>query len=95
MIVLPAVSPTEASGFTTDELRDKFLIQKLAETDKKNLVCSYVDRMIVGVSQPVSCPLIISDGKDIGSKFFCENREVGIINIGGQAQSMLTSRAFH
>ncbi len=77
----------DAAIYTTQELRDEFLISNLYEADKVNAVYSHVDRMIVLGIMPYAKELSISDGIDVwanlGTSFFLERREVGFFNVGG------------
>ena len=73
--------------YTTDEVRDEFLIDGLYQSDKLVSVYSHVDRMVTMGCKPVSRAISIEDGIDVwanfGTKFFLERREAGIFNLGG------------
>jgi 4-deoxy-L-threo-5-hexosulose-uronate ketol-isomerase len=70
---------------TTEELRSNFHIGNLFEPGKLQLVYSHVDRVIVGGAMPTSGPVeFTADKHDLGTDYFLERREVGIINIGGE-----------
>ena len=76
--------PEKVKNFTTAQLRDEFLIPKLFDGDKINMVYSHIDRIIIGGVCPVSQSLkLAADPKEIGAAFFLERREVGIVNVGG------------
>lgn len=81
MEVRYAVSPDEAKGLDTKELRDNFLIDDLFKKGELKLVYSHIDRIIVGSAIPVA-PLELPVGKELGTNYFLERRELGIINIG-------------
>lgn len=67
---------------TTDELRGKFLIEELFVDGQITLVYTDLDRAIVGAAVPSNGPLELSAGDELRADFFCQRREVGVINIG-------------
>lgn len=77
----------DAKHYTTEELRDEFLIQELFVADKKNMVYSHIDRIIVGGVTPATKTIELADDIDtmgqLGTSYFLERRELGVINIGG------------
>ncbi len=77
-------NPEKVKQFTTDQLRDEFLIERLFSDDAINLVYSHIDRIIVGGACPVTKSLeLTASPKDLGADYFLERREVGIVNVGG------------
>ena len=54
MEVRTAASPRDVKHYTTDRLREEFLIQDLFQADKINLVYSHIDRIITGAAVPVN-----------------------------------------
>ena len=86
MEIRNAVDPEHAKMMDTAELRKRFLIPSLFEKDKMKLVYSYYDRLIVGGACPVKSLEFNVDKKVMGSEFFLERRELGIINIGGDGK---------
>ncbi len=77
-------NPEKVKQFTTDQLRDEFLIERLFSDDAINLVYSHIDRIIVGGACPVTKALeLTASPKDLGADYFLERREVGIVNVGG------------
>lgn len=81
MNIRHSVHPEDAKHCTTEELRNRFLIQDLFIPDKINMVYSHVDRMITGGVSPIN-PVILQAGSGMGVDYFLERREMGIINIG-------------
>ena len=76
-----------AKHFTTDQLRENFLIQNLFVPDNLNLTYTYYDRMIVGGVSPSGKSVVLKvDEKIIGSPYLLERREMGVINIGGKGK---------
>lgn len=67
----------------TDELRRHFLIERVFVLGEINLVYSHLDRMISGGLCPTDAPLELAGWKALGTSYFLERRELGVINIGG------------
>lgn len=80
---LYGANPSDMAVFTNQRLRQEFLIETLFEAGRLNLVYTHVDRMIVGGAVPIHSALTLGDGKELGTRFFCETREMGIANLGG------------
>ena len=80
--------PNDVKRYTTQELRDEFLIQDLYVADTVKAVYSHVDRMVTLGVMPVAETVSIDKGIDIwsnfGTTFFLERREVGFFNLGGK-----------
>ncbi len=77
--------PEAAKRMTTEDLRKYFLIENLFEEGKITLVYSDADRAIVGGCAPAAGPLqLLASKKEMAAEYFCERREIGIINIGGK-----------
>ena len=66
----------------TDGLRANFLIESLFVPDKVELVYSDADRAIIGSAVPTGSVLKLSADAELRAAFFCERRELGILNIG-------------
>ena len=73
---------------TTAELRENFLIEKLMEGDKVNLVYSHYDRVIVGGAMPLSQAIELPNDEELRADYFLQRREIGIINVGGKGSVM-------
>ena len=77
----------DVKRYTTEELRDEFLIENLYVADTVQCVYSHVDRMVTMGCMPVNETVSIDKGIDIwanfGTKFLLERREIGIFNLGG------------
>ena len=76
-------SPTEYSGLNTDALRASFLVTSLFACGRIDLVYTDADRAIAGSAVPSEAPLRLTADAELRSSFFCERRELGILNIGG------------
>ena len=75
--------PDDSKHYTTKELREKYLIEKLFEADEILLTYSHQDRIIAGGAMPVKETLSLGTCKDLATAYFLERRELGVINIGG------------
>ena len=82
MEIRHAIHPEHAKQFSTEELREHFLIQGLFEQDAVKLVYSYYDRLIVGGICPAGSLALTVDESVIGASYLLERREMGVINIG-------------
>ncbi|MFQ6078648.1 MAG: 5-dehydro-4-deoxy-D-glucuronate isomerase [Thermodesulfobacteriota bacterium] len=80
------IHPEHAKGLTTDQLRNKFLIQGLFSEGAFNLVYSHFDRIIVGGVCPRDPVGVEVSEKVIGASHLLERREMGVINIGAKGK---------
>lgn len=77
-------SPDHAAIMDTSELRETFMLEGLLEPGACNLRHWEVDRTVVGFAVPQAAALKLEAPYEvIAADFFCERREVGIINLGG------------
>jgi len=75
-------SPQETNRLDTEALRRSFLIESLFKVGEANAHYTDLDRMIVGAILPQSAPLVLPHAKELGTAFFLERREIGILNVG-------------
>jgi len=78
-----AASPKDVKHYTTDRLREEFLIDDLFQKDVIKLVYSHIDRIITGSAVPVKETLVLTAGDELRAEYFLQRREMGVINIGG------------
>lgn len=81
MEIRDPIHPEDFETYTTEGIRQEFLIQDLFVPGEIKLLYSHFDRMIVGGVCPDK-PIPLEASKEIGSGFFLERREMGIINVG-------------
>lgn len=81
-----AVHPADFKNYDTMKLRKEFLIENIFIPDHISLVYSMYDRYIVGGAMPVGKALILDTADDLKADYFLERREMGIINVGGEAE---------
>lgn len=94
MEVRTAASPKDVKHYTTDRLREEFLIQNLFQADKINLVYSHIDRIITGAAVPVNEKLVLTAGDELRAEYFLQRREMGLINIGGDGIVTIDGRVY-
>ena len=90
-----AASPRDVKHYTTERLREEFLIDDLFQPDVIKLVYSHIDRIITGSAVPVKETLKLTAGDELRAQYFCERRELGIINIGGAGTITIDGKAYH
>ncbi|MEG0425558.1 MAG: 5-dehydro-4-deoxy-D-glucuronate isomerase [Cetobacterium sp.] len=81
--------PEDSKHYTTEELRKHYLMETVFVADEVNLMYSHVDRVIAGGIMPVETEVKLEGCKELGSEFFLERRELGLINIGGSGKVVL------
>jgi 4-deoxy-L-threo-5-hexosulose-uronate ketol-isomerase len=88
----------DVKRYTTQELRDEFLIQGLYQADEVVAVYSHVDRMVTLGIMPVNGAGPLDKGMDIwhvfGTKSFFERREAGFFNLGGAGSVTIGEKAY-
>ncbi len=80
-----AVHPEDFKRYDTLKLRKEFLIENIFIPDEISLVYSMYDRYMVGGAMPSGKALKLESADDLKAGYFLERREMGIINIGGEA----------
>ena len=93
MDVRYTVGKNEYKGMTPHELRDAFLVD-LFEEGKINLLYCEVERAIVGAVIPTRGGLKLEAGKELAADYFCQRREVGVLNIGGSGTVTVDGTAY-
>jgi 4-deoxy-L-threo-5-hexosulose-uronate ketol-isomerase len=95
MEIREAIAAAAAKKFTTDELRNNFLVSDLFKPDEVKLVYTYYDRLMIGGILPAQKELELDvDEKIIGTSFLLNRREMGIINIGGQGKIIVDNQEY-
>lgn len=89
-----AVSPKDVKHYTTDRLREEFLIQNLFTPDEIKLIYSHIDRIITGAATPVNEVLKLTAGDELRAEYFLQRREMGVINIGGDGIITIDGREY-
>ncbi len=89
-----AASPRDVKHYTTQRLREEFLIPQLFFEDDMKLVYSHIDRIITGGAMPVKKELKLEAGEELRAKYFLERRELGVINIGGAGSIIVDGKGY-
>ena len=74
---------SEAKTFSTEQLRENFLLTGLFIPGRIELRVTDLDRAIIGGAVPLAAPLSLENLPAVKAQFFAERREVGVLNIGG------------
>ena len=77
-----AASQKDVKHYTTDRLREEFLVQDLFVKNEVKMVYSHIDRIIIGAAVPTKS-LSLDAGSELRAEYFLQRRELGVINIGG------------
>lgn len=88
-----AASPRDVKHYTTERLREEFLIQNLFAAGEIKLVYSHIDRIITGAAVPET-PLTLSAGDELRADYFLQRRELGVINIGGAGSILVDGKEY-
>jgi 4-deoxy-L-threo-5-hexosulose-uronate ketol-isomerase len=90
------VHSEHARTLDTDGLRRHFLIERVFAPGEITLTYSQIDRIIVGGICPTVAPLEFAPelGRHTGTDFLLERRELGLINIGGDARVTIDGARF-
>ena len=89
-----ASHPEDVKMYDTDELRDRFLVTGLFVENEINMVYTEYDRFIVGGAHPVNETLTLEAIDPLKAAYFLERRELGIINVGGDAVITVDGQAY-
>ena len=84
MEIRNASNTKDVKHYTTDRLREEFLIQDLFTKDNIRMVYSHIDRIITAGIMPMFQELKLEAGKELAADYFLQRREMGCINIGGK-----------
>ena len=86
-------NPKDFESYNTERIRQEFLVQNLFLPGSISLTYSYIDRMIVGGICPEK-PLALEIGKDLGTEYFLERRELGMINVGPAGSAEVDGQSY-
>lgn len=84
--------------YTTEEIREEFLIQNLYVPGKMSAVYSHVDRMVTMGCMPMDEAVSIDSGidcwKNFGTEYFLQRREIGVFNLGGKGSIQADGQSY-
>jgi len=78
-----AFNPEDFKHYDTEKIRKGFLVEKVMDPGNIRLVYSQIERYILGGIVPLSQTLKLEPIDPMKAEYFCQRREVGIMNVGG------------
>jgi len=87
--------PVRFSRMTTQEVRDNFLIENLFKPGVIEMVYTDVDRAIVGSAVPDNKDLSLTSADELRADYFCQRRELGVLNIGGAGKVAVDGKVYN
>ena len=84
----------DAKHYTTEMLREHYLIDQVFAPDEALFTYSHFDRIIAGGVMPVNKAVVLPGSKEMASRFFLERREMGVINIGGDGRVIVDGTVY-
>ncbi len=94
MKIIHQVHPEDFVKYNTQQIREKFLLDKLVEINSIKCVYTHYDRMIVGAATPGIAALTLGTYDALKSDYFLERREIGIVNIGNGGSVSVDGETF-
>ncbi|MBB3967684.1 5-dehydro-4-deoxy-D-glucuronate isomerase [Mucilaginibacter phyllosphaerae] len=95
MRVIHSVHPDDLKNYHTEQIRERFLLDKLVQPDAVNCVYTHYDRIVAGVAHPVSQTLTLDTYDNLKAAYFLERREMGIINVAGDGTITVDGQAYN
>lgn len=94
MKLIRAHHPDAFRQLDTAGLRKDFLLDGLFRPGVVELRYWETDRTVVGGIVPLAAPLRLEASTELKAAFFCERREVGIVNLGGAGSVTADGKTF-
>ena len=88
-----ACNPQDVKTYDTQRLRSSFMMEKVLVDDEINVTYSMYDRFIFGGAMPVK-ELSLDTIDPLKAPYFLFNRELGVINIGGDGIVTVDSKEY-
>lgn len=79
---------------TAAEMRDTFLVTNLFAPGDLQLVYCETDRAVVGSAVPLGQPVALSAADELRAAFFCQRRELGVLNVGGDGSVLVDGTTY-
>jgi len=83
MKFLQMADPIRYGRMTTAELRETFLLNELFKPGVVDLAYVDLDRTVIGSAVPRASALELKTQPELRAEYFCERRELGVLNVGG------------
>ncbi len=87
-----AIHPDDFKHYTTEKVRESFLLPDLFKDDEITHYYTHYDRLIVGGVKARSKPVHLDNPDLLKARFFLERREIGIINVGDSPGTVTADR---
>src|ERR1700753_157923 len=78
-----STAPAGLRRMGSRDIRDTFVIGDLFQPGEVSMTYVEVDRAVVGSAVPLATALNLPADCRLAARYFCERREVGVVNIGG------------
>jgi 4-deoxy-L-threo-5-hexosulose-uronate ketol-isomerase len=87
--------PATTRRMTTQELRERFVFDRIAVPGEIRTVYVDADRSIIGFAIPTTAPLDLTASRtEMAADHFLERREMGIVNVGGAGVVIADGKEF-
>ncbi|TLU59468.1 5-dehydro-4-deoxy-D-glucuronate isomerase [Thalassotalea litorea] len=80
---------------TNEELKQSFTIETLFEEGALNITYTDIDRGVVGGIMPTNSAIQLPVYKELAADYFCQRRELGIINIGDKGSVTVDGQTYN
>jgi len=94
MKLLQMADPVRYSRMTTAELRETFLLEGMFREGALDLVYVDLDRTVIGSVVPMAAPIHLETQPELRAEYFCERRELGVLNVGGAGSVIVDGVTF-
>lgn len=88
-----ATNTVDSRNYSTEQVRDNFLIENLFIKDEIQLIYSHYDRFIIRDVKPDSSSLILESIDPLKSEYFLERLKLRIINVGDSGSVTIDGEA--
>ena len=89
-----STNPAQIRTFDTAALRANYLVDDLFVDDEFRATYTHEDRIVLGGARPVTAPILLGSFDELRTDTFFENREAGIINVGGAGSVSVDGTAY-
>jgi 4-deoxy-L-threo-5-hexosulose-uronate ketol-isomerase len=86
--------PDAVRRMSTEELRERFLVQGLFQPGAATLRAIDLDRAVVGGVVPLDTPIPLEAPAAMAAEYFAERREIGVLNIGGAGRVVVDGETY-
>jgi 4-deoxy-L-threo-5-hexosulose-uronate ketol-isomerase len=94
MKIIHQTHPEDFVKYNTQQIRERFLLDKLVAPNTINCVYTHYDRMIIGAATPAMAALTLGTYDALKSDNFLDRREMGIVNIGSAGSVSVDGEKF-